>query len=137
VIANSPTGLDGDIQRLVRRLLTEAAGKRLARRRRLETTFTWIWEPRPDLADHVRQRRFLVPSLSRFPPLDLLSLLRTEASLALEVLTTQPGVVGIEVWPELLTLQCQRIGQIYSALERWLGRLRAQDALGGTLEGLV
>src|SRR5579883_16415 len=137
VIAKSPTRLDGDAQRLVRPVLTQAAGKRLQRHRELEAARLWIWEPMPHLAEYVRQRRYFVPSLPRFQPPDLSSLLRKEASLALEVLVTPPGVLGVEVWQELLELQCQRIGQIYAALQGWLGKLRAQEALQHILEGLA
>ncbi len=136
-IATSPTGLDADAQRLVRHLLTQAVGKRLHRRRALEAERLWIWAPRPDLAEHTRQKRFYVPSLPRFHPLELYALLRQEASLALEVLATPPGVLGVEVWQDLLALQCTRIGQVYAALHHWLPALRAQQELRQILEGLV
>ncbi len=137
VITNSPTGLDGDAQRLVRSLLTQAAGKRLQRRRQLETAALWIWEPIPHLAEYVRQRRFFAPGFARFQPLDLCQMLRKETRLGLEVITTPPKVLGVEVWQELLELQCKRIGQLYSELQRLLGQARAQQELRSILEVLV
>ena len=137
VIPNSPTGLDGETQRLVRHLLTKAAGQRLARRRQLAATRLWVWEPSPHLAEYVRQRRFYAPALARFLPPDLCILLRTEARLALEVVATPPGVLGAEVWQALLELQCQRIGQLHASLQDWLGGTRAQQELQGILEGLA
>ncbi len=137
VIANSPSKLDGDAQRLVRSLLTQAAGEHLKRRRQLDAASLWIWEPRPHLAEYVRQRRFFASGLYHLFPLDLFRMLRTEASLGLELLETPPSVVGVEVWQELLALQCQRIGQLYAALQHALGRLQAQEALQAILEGLA
>ncbi len=136
-IAKSPTGLDGDAQRLVRSLLTQAAGRRLRRLRQLEDARLWIWEPLPHLAEYVRQRRFYAPGLVRFQPPVLYAILRQEARLALEVLTTAPGVLGVEVWQDLLELQCQRIGQVYGALRAWLPALRARQELQEILEGLI
>jgi hypothetical protein len=137
VIANSPSKLDGDAQRLVRSLLTQAAGEHLKRRRQLDAASLWIWEPRPHLAEYVRQRRFFASGLYHLFPPDLFRMLRAEASLGLELLTTPPSVVGVEVWQELLALQCQRIGQLYAALQHTLGRLQAQEALQAVLEGLT
>ena len=137
VIANSPTGLDGDAQRLVRSLLTQAAGKRLQRRRSLEAAALWIWAPMPYLAEYVRQQRFYAPGLPRLHLLELYALLRKEASLELEVLATPPSVPGVEVWQELLELQCKRIGQVYAALHHWLPAFRAQEELQRILEGLL
>ncbi len=134
VIANSPTGLDGDTQRLVRHLLTKMAGQRLSRRRQSDAAACWMWEPDPQMADYVRRWRFYAPGLYRFQPPDLYDLLYTEARLALEVVTTLPGVLTLEVWQELLQLQCRRIGQIYSALQRCLGSAQAQAALQHLLE---
>jgi hypothetical protein len=136
-IAKSPTGLDGDAQRLVRSLLTQAVGQRLRRRRQLDAARLWVWEPIPHLAEYVRQRRYYAPGLARLQPIELYALLRKEASLALEVLATPPGVLGVEVWQELLELQCQRIGQVYGALHHWLPAMRAQQELRQILEGLV
>src|SRR5579885_2057908 len=136
-ILKSPTGLDGDAQRLVRSLLTQATGKRLQRRRQLETAALWIWEPIPHLAEYVRQRRFFAPGFARFQPLDLCQMLRKETRLGLEVITTPPKVLGVEVWQELLELQCKRIGQLYSELQRLLGQARAQQELRSILEVLV
>ena len=129
--------MDEDAQRLVRHLLTKAAGLRLQRRRTLEADRLWVWEPTPHLADYVRQRRFYAPGLSRFQPPDLYGLLRTEARLGLEVVVTPPGVLNVEVWQELLELQCQRIGQLYSELQRSLGVVRAQQELQQILEALL
>src|SRR5579883_2372766 len=137
VILKSPTGLDGDAQRLVRSLLTKAAGKRLARRRHLDDTLRQLWEPTPDLADFVRQYRYYAPGLYRFHTPDIYGLLYTEARLTLEVIETAPGVLGVEVWQELLELQCRRIGQLYTELQRCLGYQQAQAALQRLLEGLV
>lgn len=133
VIANSPTGLDGDAQRLVRHLLTRMAGQRLSRRRQSDAA-AWMWEPDPQMADYVRRWRFYAPGLYRFQPPDLYDLLYTEARLALEVVTTLPGVLTLEVWQELLQLQCRRIGQLYAALQRCLGSAQAQAALQRLLE---
>ncbi len=137
VIDKSPTGLDGDAQRLVRSLLTQAAGKRLQRRRQLQAAALWIWEPIPHLAEYVRQRRFFAPGFARFQPPDLCRMLRKETRLGLEVLATPPKALGVEVWQELLELQCKRIGQLYSELQRLLGRMRAQQELQSILEALV
>ena len=137
VIPNSPTGLDGDAQKLVRHLLTQAAGHRLQHRRRLEADSLWFWEPSPHLAEYVRQRRFYAPGLYRFQPLDLWQVLRKEATLGLEVIATPPGVLGVEVWQELLELQCQRIGQLYVELRRQLGAARAKGELQHILETLM
>ena len=136
-IAKSPTGLDGEAQRLVRSLLTQAVGQRLRRRHQLEAARLWVWEPIPHLAEYVRQRRFYAPGLARLQPIELYALLRKEASLALEVLATPPSVLGVEVWQDLLELQCQRIGQVYGALHAWLPAMRAQQELRQILEGLV
>ena len=138
VIPNSPTGLDGDAQKLVRHLLTRAAGQRLSNRRQLEAERLWMWKPMPHLADYTRQRRFYAPALYRFPPLDLCRMLRDEARLALEVIATPPGALGgAEVWQELVELQCQRIAQLTAALQGWLGSTQAQQALQHLLEGLT
>jgi hypothetical protein len=40
---------------------------------------------------------------------DMPHLLYTEASLALEVLETAPGKLGVDIWQALLELQCQRL----------------------------
>ena len=137
-IANSPSGLDGDAQKLVRRLLTQAAGQRLARRHDLEADRLWMWQPQPGLADYTRQRRFYAPGLGRFHPLDVWEALRKEAALALEVIATPPGALGgAEVWQELVALQCQRIGQLHAELQRRLGAARALATLQGMLEALT
>ena len=137
VVTDSPTKLDGDCQRLVRSLLTQAVGKRLQRRRQADDTLLRLWEPNPYLAEYVRLGRFYAPGLVRFRPPDLYHLLLNEAGLMLEVLETQPGVLGVEVWQELVELQCRRIGQVYAALQCLLGRTQALDALQRLLEGLT
>jgi hypothetical protein len=136
-ILKSPTGLDGDAQHIVRYLLTQATGKRLQRRRHLEAASLRLWEPNPNLAEYVRQHRYYAPGLYRFQTPDIYGLLFTEARLTLEVVETAPGVLGVEVWQELLELQCRRIGQLYTELQRCLGRRQAQAALQHLLEGLA
>ncbi len=120
-------GLDGFAQRLVRRCLTEAVGDRLRLLRSLGLESQRIWEPRPHLAQYVRQRRFLETLLPRWGLAECQRLLYTEIMLTVEVLETPPSRLGIEEWLALLELQCKRIAQIYVQLRARIGAQAQQE----------
>jgi len=124
---SSTGGLDFIAQRLVRRCLIEAVGKRLKLRRDLPPESLRLWEMRPRLAQYVRQRRFFKNMLPSTGVEETRRLLSNEVALAVEVLEMAPGKLGAEVWMELLGLQCQRIGQLYAHLRERLGAQAQQE----------
>ncbi len=128
-------GLDALAQRLLRQGLTAAVGRRMRRRRALPPESAWLWQTRPHLARYVRQARFYANLLHCYALADMPELLYREALLAVEVLETPPGKLGVEVWQELLEAQCQRIGQLYAHLRQRIG-LVAQEMLLRALERL-
>jgi hypothetical protein len=134
---DAATGLDAEAQRLLRLYLTTAVAQRLRNRHHLEEANLWMWQPLPGLAEYVRQRRFLVACLHRYPSPEMGRLLRKEASLTVEVLATPPSYFGIDLWAALLALQCQRIGQLYAHLRERAGQGLALEVLQRALQGLL
>ncbi|HEY7349827.1 MAG TPA: hypothetical protein VH599_16035 [Ktedonobacterales bacterium] len=135
-LPDSPTGLDVPAQRMVRRLLTEAVGRRLRMRRSLPPESLFFWQARPHLARYVRKPRFFANLLHCYALVDTRQFLRTEAALALEVLETPPSLLGADEWQKLLALQCQRLGQLYAHLRERIGAV-AQDELHRALNSLI
>ncbi len=131
----STSGLDATAQRLVRQGLTAAVGRRMRRRRALPPASQRLWETRPHLARYVRQQRFYANLLHCYALAEMPQFLYTEALLAVEVLETPPGRLGVDVWHTLLALQCERLGQLYAHLRQRIGTV-AQEFLQGALERL-
>ena len=130
--SDPPTGgLDAAAARLLRYRLTLAVEQMLERWRETGAPL-----PPPASLEQVNQPRFdpLLIYWSR-PNEELLALFETEAQMTLALARRPLGGQEGGRWASALAQQCERLGCLYQARERQVGRARALADLARALEG--
>jgi hypothetical protein len=120
---DSPTGLDAAAARLLRQTLTVTVEQMLERYK--EGT------PLPSRCSlaTISQERFQPAALPEQTPETLLSLLGAEARMIGALVQRPLGNESSWQWAEALGQQCLRVGQLFQALKRQIGSVRAYNAL--------
>lgn len=136
---DSPTGLPPNLQALLRRGWMEALAYRQERRRVRAALGIDSPPPLPQrpLLRLVAKRRFYENMLRWYARVDLWGLIRTEVTLALDLLEVCVGKLPGNVWMPLLVEQCRRVSLIYAELRQRIDGEMAESSLRRLLASLA